>query len=75
EEIRNNQFQIAGGEASMKVSWQVTAKRNDPWAKAHPYEAEFEKEPQEKGLYYYPEGYGKGRTYKIGANEISRNDQ
>ena len=50
----------------MKVSWQVSARRDDPWAHDHPYKAEEDKEPQDKGKYYYPEGYGKGREFKIG---------
>lgn len=65
-EIKNNTFSIAGGKPGMKVSWQVSAKRDDPWAHDHPYQAEEEKEPQDKGFYYYPEGYGKGFEYKIG---------
>ncbi|MEM6802431.1 MAG: hypothetical protein AAF696_13565 [Bacteroidota bacterium] len=69
EEIVDNRFIIAGGKANMKVSWQVSARRDDPWAHDHPYQAEIEKEPAEKGLYYYPEGYGKGRTFKIGSQE------
>ena len=59
----------------MKVSWQVSARRDDPWAHDHPYQAEQDKEPQEKGLYYYPEGYGKGRAFKIGSNEIRGEEQ
>ncbi|MEL6254925.1 MAG: hypothetical protein AAFR87_23160 [Bacteroidota bacterium] len=69
EEIKDNQFRIAGGKDGMKVSWQVSARRDDPWAHDHPYQAEIEKEAGEKGLYYYPEGYGKGRAFKIGSQE------
>jgi hypothetical protein len=66
-EIANNQFAIAGGQPGMKVSWQVSAKRNDPWASDHPYQAEQAKDPEDQGRYYYPEGYGLGREYKIGS--------
>ncbi|MEL7195052.1 MAG: hypothetical protein AAFO96_21535 [Bacteroidota bacterium] len=69
KEIMNNTFTIAGGQPGMKVSWQVSARRDDPWAHDHPYEAEMDKEPWEKGKYFYPEGYGKGRAYKIGAGD------
>ncbi|MFK8165632.1 MAG: hypothetical protein AB8H12_24505 [Lewinella sp.] len=68
-EISGNQFSIAGGRAGMKVSWQVSARRDDPWAKAHSYEAEEDKDPIDKGKYYYPEGYGKGNAFKIGMKE------
>lgn len=74
DEVHNNQFAIAGGKPGMKVSWQISAKRNDPWAKDHPYQAEEDKEAHERGLYYYPEGYGKGRAFKIGSNVNSENE-
>ena len=75
KEIHNNQFTIAGGQAGMKVSWQVSARRDDPWAHDHPYQAEKEKKPEVKGKYYYPEGYGKGRAFKIGSNSTKGNEQ
>ena len=31
-EVSNNRFNIAGGISKMKVSWQVTGIRKDPWA-------------------------------------------
>ncbi|MEO0470248.1 MAG: hypothetical protein AAF206_11545, partial [Bacteroidota bacterium] len=74
-EISNNQFSIAGGQPGMKVSWQVSARRNDPWAKDHPYEAEMLKESNERGRYYYPEGYGKERSLKIGSSVINGEDR
>ena len=58
DEISDNQFSIAGGTPGLKVSWQVTATRNDPWVRDHPYKAEIEKKPEHKGKYIYPEGYG-----------------
>ena len=72
EEIRDNQFTIAGGTPGLKVSWQVTAERNDPWAKNHPYEAEIEKEGAEKGKYWYPEGYGLPKSMLIN-NDVEAN--
>lgn len=67
EEIKGNQFLISGGEPGLKVSWQVTAVRNDPWVRDKGYQAEVEKPQSEKGTYIYPEGYGKpaemGRDY------------
>ncbi|MEL7163602.1 MAG: hypothetical protein AAFN92_22785, partial [Bacteroidota bacterium] len=68
-EIKNNQFAIAGGRAGMKVSWQVSARRNDPWARDHPYQAEEVKDAMDKGKYYYPEGYGKGKNLQIGMDD------
>jgi hypothetical protein len=59
EEIyENNAFRIAGGEGGMKVSWQVTGTRKDPWAAANPFEVEEEKPQEERGRYLQPSLYG-----------------
>ena len=50
----------------MKVSWMVTAERHDPWAKANPYEAEIEKTGDERGKYWFPEGYSQPKSMQIG---------
>jgi len=58
EELANNQFKIAGGRDGMRVSWQVTGIRQDPWANAHRIPVEQEKEAKLKGFYIHPELYG-----------------
>ena len=58
QEVVDNQFVIAGGAEGMKISWQVTGVRNDPWFRDHPYQSVEEKTGIDKGRYYYPEGYG-----------------
>ena len=68
-EIQQNQFGISGGQPGMKVSWQVSARRDDPWAHDHPYEHEWQKDPQDLGRYYYPEGYGRSDESRIGSND------
>jgi hypothetical protein len=57
EEISENRFKIAGGERGMKVCWQVTGTRKDPWAAANPFEAEEEKSPEDRGRYLQPDLY------------------
>ena len=42
----------------MKVSWQVTGIRHDPYAEAHRIPVEEMKPAKERGLYTYPELYG-----------------
>jgi hypothetical protein len=42
----------------MKVSWQVTGIRKDPWANAHRIRVEEDKPAKERGYYTYPELYG-----------------
>src|SRR5215208_2052146 len=57
EEISENRFKIAGGEEGMKVCWQVTGTRKDPWATANPFEVEQEKPEEERGRYLEPSLY------------------
>jgi hypothetical protein len=58
EEIYENRFKIGGGEEGMKVCWQVTGSRKDPWAAANPFEVEEEKPQEERGRYLEPSLYG-----------------
>lgn len=57
QEMTGNGFQIAGGEAGMKVSWQVTGIRHDPYAEANRIQVEVDKSAEERGTYLYPELY------------------
>ncbi len=65
EEIKDNQFVIATDEPNVKVSWQVTGIRSDPYAAANRLEVVREKRDQERGLYLYPQGYGRGEEESI----------
>ena len=58
QEIADNRFKIAGGEPEMKVSWQVTGIRQDPWANANRLPVEEDKTDKELGCYLHPELYG-----------------
>jgi hypothetical protein len=62
QEIQNNRFQIAGGTPGLKVSWQVTGIRHDPYAEAHRIPVEEEKPPEERGTYLHPAEYGMPET-------------
>ncbi len=57
QEVKDNRFKIAGGVAGMKVSWQVTGIRHDPWAEKHRIQVEVEKPIEEKGTYIHPDVY------------------
>ncbi len=57
-EVADGRFEIAGGTAGQKVCWQVTARRADPWARAHPFVAEEEKAVEDRGMFVHPEFYG-----------------
>jgi hypothetical protein len=65
QEIAGNQFQIAGGAPGLKVSWQVTGIRQDPYAEAHRIPVEEDKPQKEKGAYLHPEEYGVDKTKAI----------
>ncbi len=58
EEISDNRFKIGGGDPGMKVSWQVTGIRQDPYANAHRVIVEEDKPENERGHLLYPEVYG-----------------
>ena len=57
EEVRANTFKIAGGRPGLKVSWQVTGIRQDPWANDHRIPVEQAKPADDVGTYLYPQGY------------------
>ncbi len=56
-EMQNNEFVIAGGKPGMKVSWQVTGVRKDPYAETNRIVVEVEKLGKERGKYLHPEAY------------------
>jgi hypothetical protein len=56
---KNSRFKVGGGTSGMKVSWQVTGIRKDPWANAHRIKVEEDKPAKERGYYIYPDLYGK----------------
>jgi len=58
EEINGNRFRIAGGTAGMKVSWQVTGIRHDPYAEQNPIVVEADKPEKEVGSYLNAAAYG-----------------
>jgi hypothetical protein len=58
EEMKDNHFTIKTDKPNVKVSWQVTGIRKDPYAKAHPIVPEVDKPADEQGLYRHPVEYG-----------------
>jgi hypothetical protein len=75
----NNRFKIAGGNPDMKVSWQVTGIRKDPWANANRIQVEEDKTNKERGYYLYPELYDKvienGISYLLFPKEVKWHEQ
>ena len=58
QEIEGNAFRIAGGAPGMKVSWQVTGIRHDPYAETNRIPVEQPKPANEQGTYLFPQLYG-----------------
>ncbi|MBL7773558.1 MAG: hypothetical protein JNM95_11900, partial [Chitinophagaceae bacterium] len=65
-EVSNNRFTIRTSKPDVKVSWQVTGVRKDPWANANRVVAEVDKSENDKGYYLNPELYGKPATQTVG---------
>ena len=53
-EIENNTFTIRTDKPNVKVSWQVTGRRQDPAIRANPLPVEEEKREAERGFVAYP---------------------
>jgi len=58
QRIRNNRFTVSGGTPGGEVSWQVTARRNDPGMRLRPFQVERRKPAGERGTYLDPKAYG-----------------
>jgi hypothetical protein len=58
KKVSNGSFQIATNATNVEVSWQITAIRQDAYAKAHPIIVEQQKPTVERGFYQHPELYG-----------------
>ncbi len=65
QEVQGNQFVIATDQPNVKVSWQVTGVRNDPYAKANRIQIEINKPAHEQNKYLYPELHGLGAERAI----------
>ena len=74
EEVQGNKFIIRSSEPNLKVSWMVTAVRNDPYARANRIIPVVDKEGDEKGTYLHPELYGKSDSQRLHYN-LSKPDK
>jgi hypothetical protein len=66
QEVQDNRFEIQSDKPFAKFSWQLTATRNDPYARAHRVQVEVDKPAHERGNYLHPELYGQPRELRIG---------
>jgi hypothetical protein len=66
DEIEGNRFRIGGGTPDMRVSWQVTGIRRDPYALHHPVVVEEDKVETQRGRYLHPREHGVPETGGLG---------
>ena len=61
EELKDGKFLIGGANPGMKVSWELTDLRNDPYLQQYPQNREVvvAKDERSKGKYLMPQLYGK----------------
>ena len=71
KEIAHNRFTLETSKANVKVSWQVTGIRHDPYANAHRTQVVVPKPKAEQGKYLHPELYGKPKADGIGYQKPS----
>jgi hypothetical protein len=57
-EVKNDAFGIKTDKPNVKVSWQVTGVRNDPFAQQNRVQTEEDKSADQRGYYRHPEVYG-----------------
>ena len=72
EEISSNRFTICTDKPNVKVSWQVTGVRTDPYAIENRIVVEEYKSPELQGCYLHPLPYGQPETRSI---EYARNPE
>ncbi len=67
--MKDRKFAIRTSAPNVKVSWQVTGIRKDPWAEKNRIQVVEEKNRYEKGTYQSPEAYGlpaeRGLSYRL----------
>ena len=64
-EIPATSFTIKTDKPNVKVSWQVTGIRHDPYANAYRIPVEEPKPADERGKYLHPELYGQPESQSI----------
>jgi hypothetical protein len=65
--MSNNRFSIRTSRPHVRISWQVTGVREDPYARAHRIPTEQRKVGRDDGRYLQPELYGQPPSKAIGA--------
>ena len=72
KEVSNNMFSIGGGTPGLKISWQLTGIRKDPYAEKNRVKVEEDKPENERGKYLYPEAYGLPKNMGVDYNKLQQ---
>lgn len=64
-QVQDNEFQISGGQAGMEVSWEIKAKRNDPFVAQMGAPVVRQKLGNERGRYLQPALYGQPESKRL----------
>lgn len=72
KEVADNKFVVQTDKPNVKVSWQVTGIRQDPFAQQNRVQPEVEKAPENKGQYLHPEVYGLPMSLQEDAERMER---
>jgi len=72
EGVTRSSIKIAGGTPGIKLSWQVTGPRRDPYANVHRMRAEENRFDEERAYYLHPELYGEPSEKMINRSIFSR---
>lgn len=75
KEVADNKFVVQTDKPNVKVSWQVTGIRKDPFAQQNRVQPEVEKAPENKGQYLHPEVYGLPMSLQEDAERMERLDR
>jgi hypothetical protein len=71
-EVKDNRFTIKTDKPNVKVSWQVTGIRHDPYADKHRIPVEEDKPADERGTYLHPTDWGQPESKGLGYEERQR---
>jgi hypothetical protein len=72
DEVSGNQFTIRTDQPNVKVSWQVSGVRQDPFAVTYPIVAEEDKPPEERGAYLHPESYDRPESEGVDYQRVQQ---
>jgi hypothetical protein len=75
QEVKDNSFAIKTDKPNVKVSWQVTGIRQDPYANAHRVLVEEDKPANEQGKYLHPAELGQPESLGIGYDKGQQEQQ